>query len=582
MKKKFRSMKITYMISSFSVILLFTVTISTIWLNLYQTQLSKSTSSNVNYMLESANAQFDSMLTDLHYSMVALGLNDEFLRIIRTTEYDSDSQMISDRRAMESLLRTSMTRTSNIIEWSVITSSGFYYSRGAGNEMGEDKIEEYFTLVKEGNTSLAITPSMPDESEDEKNLRLTMIMLINRGLNSESIIVVTINCSVLLDSYYTNLGFPYGLVLYDLQEGKMIYQDNMEMIGMENAPALQEISDKTILSNAYTMVKLNNREYMLSSYLSSVTGWQSIVLIPKDTLTANYADATRFSIILIGVVLLVSIAVTLIIASLLTKNINQFSRAIENIDSEKLELNVQIHAYDEVGILYNKFLQLIERIKGQMDVIRQNESEKRKLEIKALQAQINPHFLYNNLSTIKFMADKQGCHNVYEAIDALNTIMYINMAKEEYMTLEQEVAYIKSFVCLKEYQLSKPIHLLVDLNEPVRYHKILKLLIQPIVENCIKHGNIHEKEDGFIALKIYEEDGYLMVSIKDNGIGMSESFINKMLEKLPESKSIGIFNVMERIRLNYGEGYGIAFTGEKGVYTQVDLCLPLIDTEREN
>lgn len=574
MKPGFKSVKITYTVTLLLLVAIFAVAISTVWGALYKSQLWNSTANYANQMMKSSSDNFDKMLSDINYSMTALEFNDEFKRIL-LADNETPQQMIANRRTMDSLLRSVMTNNSSVKDISLFPKNKSDFSTGSYYRKTQDEINSYFELAREKNSTVFLASS-DMKAADNAAMNLAMIRLLNRNQKSEALMIVTINCATLLRPYEVKRDFEYGFLLYDRDTRRIMYQSGLDKIKFQiDAHTLQQPSNSTP-DKTYVLRKQHEEEFMLMHYVSPLTDWETIVVIPQSSLLGSYMDASKISMVIIALCLLSAFVAAIITANALTGNIQKLCRLVEKINGDNLEIDAVIHSNDEIGLLYNKFEAMVERMKLQMQTIKREEKEKRKLEIKALQSQINPHFLYNSLSTIKFMAGMRDAGNIMEATEALSNIMSINMAKSEYMTFEQEENYLRSYICLKEYQLARPIRFTCEIDEDIRKNLILKLLLQPIVENSIKHGGILEKSEGYVSVRAYRLNNAVRVVVKDNGVGMSGEKLAGVLGDLEHSKSIGLYNVISRVRLNYGEEYGVTASSEKNLYTMVEMTLPII------
>ena len=168
----------------------------------------------------------------------------------------------------------------------------------------------------------------------------------------------------------------------------------------------------------------------------------------------------------------------------------------------------------------------------------------------------------------------QGAEAVVDAVDALSSIMQVNMSKKTYMTFQEELDYLNKYICMKEFQKAARIKFVCKIEEELRQCYILKMLIQPIVENSLKHGGVMEDKDGYISISIYADGGDVVIDVEDNGRGLSEEESRDILARLQKGDGIGLFNIQKRIQLYYGEEYGVSITGEKGIFTCVSLRIP--------
>jgi two-component system sensor histidine kinase YesM len=237
------------------------------------------------------------------------------------------------------------------------------------------------------------------------------------------------------------------------------------------------------------------------------------------------------------------------------------------------------------------------QIKNLIDTVYKNQIATKDAEIKALQAQINPHFLYNTLDSINWKAKMNGIEEISEMVSALSSIIEANLNRnnEKYITLDKEVEYINNYYLLLKKRFGKKINMEMEIGEDTLDCMIPKLIVQPIVENAVYHGIEMKVGSGTIRLKTRRDESRLYIDVIDDGAGIDEetlSSINKNLEETvnenaaaeeaeapPASSSIGIINVHKRIRLIYGEGYGLHIESRESEGTHVSICLPAISAQ---
>lgn len=205
-----------------------------------------------------------------------------------------------------------------------------------------------------------------------------------------------------------------------------------------------------------------------------------------------------------------------------------------------------------------------------------------------MRAQVNPHFLFNTLTTIRWMAIIKKADNIVDSVDALADILKYSMDKgKEFVTLEEEVHSIKSYVSLQNYHYGSRFVLLENISQDLLECQVIKFILQPIVENSILHAFKEKKSNCVISIKaICEErnaEKYLILSVSDNGFGMSKEQIEefdvsrkKGYRRKNKESGIGLLNVDERIRIQFGNTYGLAITGEANKGTTVWYTLPVL------
>src|SRR5690606_2842455 len=194
---------------------------------------------------------------------------------------------------------------------------------------------------------------------------------------------------------------------------------------------------------------------------------------------------------------------------------------------------------------------------------------------KTLMTEINPHFLYNTLNSIRWMAIIQKADNIKEAIDALSRLLLntINQT-ERFVTIEEELQNLRDYVYIQKIRYNDRFQIKYDIVKDVLNQKCLRFMLQPFVENAIFHGIDPEKNMLTIEISIYEEVDNIVFVVKDDGVGMTQEKLKEIFEAESDSSGIGIKNVNNRIKMIYGQSYGVEIKSKEGSYTEVKMELP--------
>lgn len=278
----------------------------------------------------------------------------------------------------------------------------------------------------------------------------------------------------------------------------------------------------------------------------------------------------------------IGLSMSLVISRPLAVSINRLTKRLELISTGNFSRDLSIETDDEIGEIGKQINAMSSRISELMASTIQGEQEKRDLEIKMLQAQINPHFLYNTLDSIKWIATMQRNSGIVQVVTALSSLLK-NMAKgfNEKVTLEQELDFLQNYVTIEKIRYIELFDVEIDVEDPVLYKaRLVKLTLQPIVENAIFSGIEPSGRSGLIKIRAYAKNGVLYITITDNGIGISPENIEKLLTDTSRvtrnhMSGIGLPNVDRRFKLVYGEDYGLSIESEIDQYTKVTVCLPL-------
>ncbi len=297
------------------------------------------------------------------------------------------------------------------------------------------------------------------------------------------------------------------------------------------------------------------------------------------------------TIIMIFIMCLVlGLILSFLFSNQVRKPIRYLVQHINKIAGGDFDQDKSLESEDEIGTIGK----VVNTMSGQIDQLMQqridDEKEKSSLELKMLQAQINPHFLYNTLDSIKWIAVIQKNSGIVKAVTALSRLLK-NMAKgfHEKVTIEKELEFVNDYVTIEKLKYVESFDLKIQVEDPDLYRaKIVKLTIQPLVENAIFSGIEPSGQNGLILIYIYSRENDLYLKVRDDGVGIPPEKIASILRDTERIKgdrmsSIGIANVDRRIKLTYGAEYGLTITSEVGVYTEIKIRIPLeYENEGEN
>ena len=229
-----------------------------------------------------------------------------------------------------------------------------------------------------------------------------------------------------------------------------------------------------------------------------------------------------------------------------------------------------------------QFNKMARKINGLMERVKNNEKQKRKLEIQALQAQINPHFLSNTLNTVSYIARMKKEETIEILVNAIIELLCDSMKNDDSLhTVEEELRVIKNYIIIQDYRLLGKFTVDIQIDEEIASCMMPRFILQPVVENSIIHGIEPANRRGVVSIKGSQRDGKICFTITDNGIGIESGKIEKIIAKpRNQEKSrfsgIGIGNVDRRIKLMMGEEYGLTMKSEKNIFTTVEIRLPMI------
>ena len=325
-------------------------------------------------------------------------------------------------------------------------------------------------------------------------------------------------------------------------------------------------------------VRLSDRDCILTWERLSVSGLILCEVLPLESIAFN-PKATQATIGLVFLsCIIIGLSLSLLFTRYLTRPIVRLMEHMDVISSGDFSRNPAIESNDELGVIGRQINEMSSHVSALMENRIRDEQEKMNLEIKMLQAQINPHFLYNTLDSIKWIATMQHSAGIVRVVSALSSLLK-NMAKgfNEKVTVRQELDFLDNYVTIEKIRYIELFDVDITVEDPALYDAgIIKLTLQPLVENSIFSGIEPSGKPGLIQIHIYSREQVLYISIRDNGVGISKENINRMLTDTSRvtkhyMSGIGLPNVDRRIKLVYGQEYGLAIDSEVGVYTCVTL-----------
>lgn len=311
------------------------------------------------------------------------------------------------------------------------------------------------------------------------------------------------------------------------------------------------------------------------------TDWRIISIIHAAQYEKEAISLKNWLLIIIGICCACFLFIAIAWSSHMSKPIRELANMMLRVEQGKFDVRYQYEYRDEIGILGRNFNKMVERINYLIHKVYQEKLLQQRSELKYLQFQINPHFLFNTLDTIHWLASMRDMSEISDMTKKLGDIMREGIKGDDFIMLANEIRNINNYLDIQKYRFRDRMNVSVDIDIDILHMKVPKFILQPIVENAIVHGVERQIGAGHIHIRGYKEDDVLIFTIKDNGPGMSAEDIAKLqLDKVDDEEQgggIGLRNVHQRIKLYYGSDYGVHIKSEIGVGTRVTLVLPYND-----
>lgn len=366
--------------------------------------------------------------------------------------------------------------------------------------------------------------------------------------------------------------------------GSIIYHPQQQLlfsgIKSENSEYISTLSDGVHFEK--------NLIYTLNT--ASDSHWRIVGINFTDELAAERRTQIITSVLISFLCCaLIAVAVLIIyskIVNMPVKRLMNAMHAFEN-EAEHFKFKDEAEAVTELRALSDSFKHMTEKIRDLMERVRKEEAEVRKTELKALQAQINPHFLYNTLDSIQWMCERGKNEDAIKMVGALARLFRISISRgRELITIKEELQHAESYLIIQSYRYKEQFSYSFDVQEGLEGYLCNKITIQPLIENAIYHGIDRMVDEGEILVKVKQaddNDNDILIIVSDNGVGMTEEQCRKVLKKdRSDSGGIGVKNVNDRLKIYFGEGYGLKIESELDVGTTVTVRIPKIESEAQN
>lgn len=391
-----------------------------------------------------------------------------------------------------------------------------------------------------------------------------MAMLEQRG--AKGVLYVSVDYDSVFQPFYTETMFDnYGLVIED-EYGNTIFAKNT----FADDKAAYELN----VDQFKALREMENSGYQFIDRTSNATGWNICVYKPDRLIISSVQPI----LIIAGVAILVSMFAGItcihIISEFITKRIKKLQKTMKATETGNLGMVIENDSADEIGDLINGYNSMSKRLDETVNEVYQSKIKEKEYEMRALQAQINPHFLYNSLSMINWKALEADQEDISHITLALSTFYRTALNKgKNILLVKDEIANIKSYLDIQLAMHDNSFDVVYDIDDSILKYETLNLILQPLLENAIGHG-IDVKTDGRGEIRIEgkENGDFLDFTVSDNGVGMTKTQAAMILSK--SSNGYGVSNVNERIKLYYGEQYAVKIDSTPGVGTKVMLHFP--------
>ena len=386
------------------------------------------------------------------------------------------------------------------------------------------------------------------------------------GRNRTAVLCITLDYNKIFKPLKNIISEESGTMVLD-QSQNIVYRD--ENIQDNDLADLRE-SDK--------ILEQISKEYVAVNSTSQNTGWKFYLYKTKKSVEKSVYQMLLAEIPLIAGCVLIIFILGMAFSRLFTRKIEMLTENMDQVNHGSREVTVTSDAEDEVGVLIRSFRRMMGEIDRLISEVYENKIALKEFELKALTAQINPHFLYNSLSIINWMAIKSGQKEISKVTLDLSTFYRTALSKgEDMVTVENCIRNIEAYLSIQLVMHDNDFTVEWKIDPQVKAEKVPKLILQPVVENALEHGlDVKEEGDKILQLSFLDAGDAVLLRVEDNGMGMEQSVAESLVTY--QAEGYGLKNVNDRICLLYGEEYKIRITSSVGKGTVVEMRIPKGET----
>lgn len=535
--------------------------------------ISENAYSYIYESMRHAGSNFDIFMEDaMSMSLAVVSNRDIVINTLLENEPEASYEAFLAQQRVEDYLDNMVSNKSHIVLAAVIGADGRGY-KSSGSLILKNVIDESWFTETSAESKMRVFYSIPGR----KQIALSRPIRYNGVFLGVALIEMDYET---LDSVYSITPLEDAKIATFSQDGGLVFSNySVEESAVSEA-------DLDILNREYqegrSEYTTEGETVLVAKHTSAVSGLTSIGLVSyKDLmLEAMSLQTQSFANIFFSIV--ASTVAAWLFAQLISKNIYRLQESMMKIGKGDFSVRAKIRTRDEIGVMAEIFNNMMDRIAQLMQNIQEKERQKRKAEQDALETQIQPHFIYNTINSITYVAHMQGQLEIEEVSHAtVQLLRGVLGVRESFIALWQECEYIKQYVTIQRFKTQNTFTVNWEVEPQLWGYKIPKLLLQPIVENALIHG-IYHMDRGQVDIQITELGDRVIFRVTDNGKGISPIKLDEIRqgEGLPSQfRKVGFANVRSRVKAIYGDAYDVEISSVENAFTCVEISLPNVPEE---
>ncbi|WP_133013566.1 sensor histidine kinase [Clostridium cuniculi] len=551
-------------------------------------------------LVNNNNLVIDIKLYNILESSEAITLDHDLFNIVSNLENRSNYELLSDDKSINNIL-FKYFNFSYIYSTHIITP---YYNFGSGkipikNDFYKNSI--FYDIANDNNGSLVWIPTYKFSEfynfNELENIRLDYEYLFsavkvlnnldsenlkfnNENINKDkNVLLINLKPDIFNDILNKDLQYNNSNYYIISKSGEIVYSNNKTEWGKKyKAEWINDIEN----NDGIIKTEIDNEKYLVCYSRLKSTGWFSAIVIPVRTILSDFNDLGIFILILSLMIVIAGCVFANIISKTVTKPIGKLLESIKEMGNGNFSNKTEIKGSYEITNLITKFNEMDDKIANLIDENYLTKIREREATIMSLNIQLNPHFLYNTLNVINWIAIENDQNEISKIIVSLSSMLqYTANNNEECCEFERDFEWLKRYIYIMQIRFEDRFDVKYNIDSKLMKYKVPKLFLQPFVENSIIHGFDSSEYKGVLEVNGYIDKDKVCFCVYDNGKGIEKEKIDYIIKENKER--IGISNVNNRIKLIYGKKYGVKISSELNCGTYIYIYLPLVREEsKEN
>lgn len=543
------------------------------------TSIFENSSEYTHTIIQQMNQNIDSYIDYMENIAYLISSNEDVQDYLFDEKIDNEG-----RYRILNQLQTILDSRSDIRNVGIISKNGRMLINDGSKSVNQDldlNTQEWYAAALEKPNGPILTSSHVQHIISGER---PWVITLSRGIRDrsgsgekEGVFFIDLNYSAISELCDQSTVGTKGYAFILDAKGNIVYHPQQQQLynelQTENISLIMDTDEDTVLTGTGNDGKL----YSISR--SEKTGWTVVDCTNVKELLSKSRQAQSVYVLTAIILVIVALLFSRFMARSITLPIQKLRDSMKKVQEGDFSVSdVVVDSKNEIGSLTKSFDVMTHRIHELMEQNVHEQEEKRKSELKALQSQINPHFLYNTLDSIIWMAEGKKNEEVVLMTASLARLLRQSISNEdEVVPIANEVEYARGYLTIQKMRYKDKLEFQIEVDSSILYIPLIKLVLQPIIENAIYHGLKYKESKGLLIVKGFMKDGNAVLQVIDDGVGMDEETLAHIYDKHKvnyHSNGVGVYNVQKRLKLYYGEDYGITYTSELGKGTTATITIP--------